>query len=385
MGLDDTKKMKKIRTICGDIAPDQLGYTAVHEHTIFNETKMKIGLMKSIPSMVTGAGAYEGGADIGREGESRKELGVQLPERDLSGVFSSFGNPKGNKLSQKDYYVGELKAFRQAGGQTLCDCSGIMKPPTKTVRYLSETSGVKIITCVGFYTEAFIPKKLWKKGEAAMGDDLSRRLEAETDQGRSGFFKCAISVLSKNGEISQAERMAVRVCAVRAKETGMCLHIHTAFPLRKMHVLQIADMLEKEIGLLPERVVFCHMDSFGLGNGNMSAHINLAGYDVSLAAELAKRGFHIGLDTWEYAPDFDNPGFGVAARTEFLLDLISRGYVKNITLGHDCISRKAGVQNGSFGYTFLPRYLQFLKEKGRITEADIYQMTVATPAEIFAF
>lgn len=65
--------MKIIRTVRGDILPEQLGVTLVHEHTVFDEKRMLLGLLRSVPGMVSGAKAYDHGLDIQRETKRRKE------------------------------------------------------------------------------------------------------------------------------------------------------------------------------------------------------------------------------------------------------------------------------------------------------------------------
>lgn len=73
--------MGYIRTVCGDIAPEELGYTTMHEHTISNPRVLQTILLKSMPDMMKGATAFEGGADIGREKERREREGISEKHR----------------------------------------------------------------------------------------------------------------------------------------------------------------------------------------------------------------------------------------------------------------------------------------------------------------
>lgn len=119
---------------------------------------------------------------------------------------------------------------------------------------------------------------------------------------------------------------AVRACANAAKKTGLCLHIHTAFPVRKTMILELADILSGQIGLDPRRVVFCHMDSYSLGSGNPSARINKD--------------------------------------------------------GHDMMSKASGTQNGNQGYTLWPQVLKNMIADGTITPQEFHILAIDNPASI---
>ena len=318
--------MGRIITVLGEISPEELGCTTMHEHTLSNPLALMKTLIQSGPDMAKGIGAYRGGADLGEEHERRVQEGLdRIPQMSVKGVLTSMrmdGRNPAKKLKAVDYYVNEMKAFREAGGQSLCDCSplpygGVV--PAK-VQEISRKSGVHIVTAAGYYVRASIPQKLLRQGERALQDAVERYLEQgdPASGAKPGFVKCAVSCV-ENEAICAAEQMAVRSCARAAKKKGMCLHIHTAFPVRKVMILALAELLEKEIGLASDRVLFCHMDSYNIGMGNPCARINGDGYDLELPLELARRGFNIGLDTWSgSAADTEEGRFGLAARKKML-------------------------------------------------------------------
>lgn len=384
--------MKIIRTVLGDIPADQLGFTSVHEHTICDPSALKRVLIKSMPGMMKGATAYQGGADIGAEMERRKKEGIDnVPQMDIRGIFRSMRLPHSNpasRLTDVSYYAGELKAFREHGGQAVCDCSPLPfgGPALNKIQELSRVSGVHIISCAGYYTKAAIPKSLYRKGEAFLQQRIEELLMKGdgTCDARPGAVKCAVATV-ENGQIAAVEQMAVRACARAAKTHGMALHIHNAFPVRKEHILKLADMLEKEIGLSPERVIFCHMDSYNLGMGNPAARINRDGYDAELPLKLAARGFYVGLDTWSVtSSDEAVRAYSVNARKKLLLELVEKGAAKQITLGHDMMSRAAGVQNGRYGYTFFPDILKEMVRRGELSEKVFRLLTVDNPARVLS-
>lgn len=80
--------MSKIRTICGEINASKLGITSVHEHTVYDTNRMANLLTMSLPDMIAGATAVEGGADIERERARRAQMGIMVPMQSMQNMFS---------------------------------------------------------------------------------------------------------------------------------------------------------------------------------------------------------------------------------------------------------------------------------------------------------
>lgn len=384
--------MPIIRTVCGDIAPEELGYTSVHEHTLFQPGVLRKALLFSGPDTMRGINGYEGGADIKREAERRAGMDiVEMPKASVTGVLVSMRFPRSNpasRLSDMEYYTNELKAFHDAGGHALCDCSPLPTGrPLKEIAALSKRSGIHILACAGFYIKASIPKKLLKSGKTGMIHQLEVYLEQGDGSGdeRPGFLKCAVSAL-KDGAICPEETMAVDACAETAKKYGMSLHIHTQFPVRQVHILTLAEHLKNEIEIDPAKVIFCHMDSYALGNGNPTAIIGRSGYDAEFPKKLMDMGFHIGLDTWGIgkASDLENE-FGIRARYQMLSELLAAGYASQITLGHDFMAKSGGVQNGGMGYTAFPVFLAEKAKTDPLIRLYLHTLTVDNPAKLLSF
>ena len=384
--------MPIIRTVCGDIAPEKLGYTSVHEHTLFQPGVLRKALLFSGPDTMRGINGYEGGADIKREAERRGGMDiVEMPKASVAGVLLSMRFPRSNpasKLSDMEYYTNELKAFHDAGGHALCDCSPLPTgKPLGEIAALSQRSGIHILACAGFYIKASIPKKLLKSGETGMIHQLEVYLEQGDGSGdaRPGFLKCAVSAL-KDGAICPEETMAVDACAKTAKKYGMSLHIHTQFPVRQVHILTLAEHLKNEIKIDPAKVIFCHMDSYALGNGNPTAIIGRSGYDAEFPKKLMDMGFHIGLDTWGVGKtsDLENE-FGIRARYQMLSELLAAGYASQITLGHDFMAKSGGVQNGGMGYTAFPVFLAKKAKTDPLIGSYLHTLTVDNPAKLLSF
>lgn len=383
--------MEKIRTVCGDIEPAALGETLVHEHTICQTSQLVDILTRSLPDMNTSITAIEGGADIGREMASRQSHGIQVPQQSMDGLVNSFELPQSNpasKLSMETYYTNELKEFKKHGGSTICDCSPIsmgLSASSDVMQRMSAASGVNLLTCVGYYVRSSIPESHLKQGKSFMEDRLAKFMEEGDGKSnaRPGFVKCAISYL-KGTELCPEEWTAVTVCANVAKKYGCSLHIHTAFPLRKQHVWNMAEHLIQDVKIDPAKVIFCHIDGFSLGDSNPTAHICADGYDREIGARLMDMGFNIGLDTWSVAANLtekDEP-FSVTARYRLLCDFLSSGYGSQIVLGHDTMAPTRGVQNGGGGYIFCPDYLKEKAKTETLVRDNLNKLLVENPARI---
>ena len=381
--------MAKIRTVLGDIAPEELGFCDMHEHTFTDMKAFKWKFPLSIPAMLGGIKNYQGGADLGEEGERRKNLGIEPPteQQDFSGVFSAFSIPKDspvNQYSDMDLYTKELQEFKKYGGSAMCDCSPSMRGDDSQLIELSKAAGIHIIGTKGYYTKVFISKRDLKKGQQYMTDQLveyAKNGDGKTDM-RPGFLKCAVSVVDKQGNVCLEEMTAVRATAAAARLSGLPVHIHTQFPLRPAHIETVADVLEHEVGIDPDRVLFCHMDGTST---SAAARINEFGFDQEFLMRLCDRGFHLGIDTWGTKRGLDeDPEYQIQLRLNILNEMAKAGYADKMTLGCDVMSKLNTTICGEYGYTLHPRYTRSLVERGYLSEELYHQVTVTNPASFMS-
>jgi phosphotriesterase-related protein len=373
--------MSRITTVRGDIKPEELGVTTMHEHTIFRTMMLIKALLRN--------GTYKPEQPKNPETseESRNSNAGKAPKGVLRGVIKMLSNPA-LRINSEKYYIQELVEFKKTGGQSLVDATPIAGHVNMNkIRRLSENSGVNIVACTGFYVEPAIPKKLVTGGEAAMMEALSK--EIEHGIGRSGvkpgFVKCALSKI-RDGKISEIEMMSMRACAKTTKKYGMSLHIHTAYPLIREMILDAADVLINKTGIKPERVLVCHIDAISIRFLNPNLEVNGKGYNSSLALELLRRGFNVDFDSW--GGSIQGKEIGLAqdeSRFQLLKELVESGFAGRICLGHDMTNKIFGTQAGAYGYTRFPTFVpQRMKEEG-MDLAAYHQMTVENPARILTY
>ena len=361
---------KKITTVTGDILPQELGYTSIHEHTICDLTLLRnsLGYIPPIPP----------------------EMLTLKPENYASlrnglGLFSD----ECSTLGEVDYMVKELKAFKSIGGNAVCDASPIgIRGNVQDLKAASEKSGVHIICATGIYHALAQPKEFLNKSE----EQLIAYFEKEIIQGidatgiKPGFLKCALQNLTPDNNIHVIELKTFRACAKVAAGTGYSLHVHTNRPITAGHILQAIGIAVDECGMKADRLHIMHMDSF------LRTPVNIADYysgiesvrtvNTDLQVKILDKGVSIGFDSWGSLTDFLPDDHD---RLKGLVDLLKKGYAAQIALGHDVYDKSRGV---SYGYTGFMHFATFalpkLKELGFGNDV-IAKLTVENPARILAY
>ncbi|MBC7813955.1 MAG: phosphotriesterase, partial [Burkholderiales bacterium] len=173
---------KKVRTITGDIAPDTLGYTLIHEHLCVDWGDL-LGRPKYI--------------DFDRE---------EMIQRMVS------------KLEEAASY----------GVQAMVDCT-----PIGTGRYVdlfldvARRSSVKIICSTGFFHETWAPMHIFAKLMDI--DQMADLFVREINEGmgdtlvKAGIIKCATG----EGKITPKEEEVLRAAARAHKRTDCPIITHT--------------------------------------------------------------------------------------------------------------------------------------------------------------
>jgi len=200
---------KKVRTITGDISPDALGYTLIHEHLCVDWGDL-LGRPKYI--------------DFDRE---------EMIQRMLA------------KLEEAASY----------GVQAMVDCT-----PIGTGRYVdlfldvARRSSVKIICSTGFFHETWAPMHIFAKLMDI--DQMADLFVREITEGmgdtliKAGIIKCATG----EGKITPKEEEVLRAAARAHKRTDCPIITHTTNGLGPEQL----DIFESE-GVAPNEVIISHV------------------------------------------------------------------------------------------------------------------------------
>ena len=363
---------KRITTVCGDISPDELGMTSLHEHTYLDlriAGQFMKGYFKNIPEDLL---------EFQPENYTMLKTGIYLISDECAVV------------DDEDFLVKEYAYFKNAGGQSICDCSPCGgRGDVNKIKALSEKTGLNMICATGVYTMTSRPPELLGKDDAFYYDYFKREVEEGMDDTdiKPGMLKCAIATMDANG-IMEGELAGVRACGKLSGETGLSVHIHTDPNIPGELVIETAKLAISS-GATPQKVHICHMDNRlcadvpvdkYLSDENQGRNINL---DTQKA--LLDLGVTIGFDT--FGMPLTNDHYFVTEdidRLKGLLLLLDAGYEDQITVGCDFSSKLLGRSYGSYGVARTLEYLiPQLKQHGK--ESAIQKIFVENPARILAY
>jgi len=212
--------MSRIRTVLGDIFPDKLGLTLVHEHVLVD---------------------FVGAETFSKERYDAKEVfDVMLP------------------------YLAEI---RRLGVTGFVECTpAYMARDPQLLASLSEAVGIHILTNTGLYKEPYLPKHAFEYSVDQLAelwiDEIKKGIE-ETSV-KAGFIKIAVNP----GHIVPIQQKIVRAAARCSFSTGAVIACHTASGIAAMDLLEILD----EEGVDANRLIVVHSDA----EENMEYHFQTA-------------------------------------------------------------------------------------------------------------
>lgn len=328
--------MAFIRTLTGDIKPEELGFTYSHEHII------------CIPPYW-------------------KERG----EDDLL-------------LDDENKSLQEVMDFKRAGGDSIFDATAVdYGRDVEAVKRISEKTGVKIIGTAGFNKGFLWNAKLKDKLKAIVGDyesygewieeatvkELARFAISEIEDGlegtniRAGILKFGTGYNS----ISPLEVKTIKAIAIAHKETRAPVQSHTEAGTMALEQIEI---LKRE-GVNIERVAFGHMDR------NLDPY-----YHVQIAKTGAFLCFD-GIGKIKYGPE--------SARINQIIYLVKQGFKDQILISGDT-ARKSYYKHYKHGLgleyiikKWVPRFIEEANEAGLDGESLIKDFFENNPMRCFAF
>lgn len=361
-----------IHTVCGDILPENLGFTTMHEHTIADMGPL-IAAQQMYKDMVP-----------------PKDLEVK-PEnmpflRSGVGLFSEGCSPH----NDVEWLIKELEIFRdKVGGSALVDASPIsMRGDVRLIQQASQATGVHIIVATGFYYEM----GRLESERHLTEDDVYRICKDEVENGIDGtdiypgFLKCGMSSHGPGSEIPQCEWDALRALSSLAVETGFSLHVHTAVPMTPEQIISVAKCA-LDIGVKPDRLYMMHLDQYLRTPYNIDDYIRNfdqpRSVNIELQCKLLDMGCTIGFDSWDSLVHILPDNYD---RMKALVELLRRGYGGQIVLGHDVSDKSHSASFGYTGYTgfaanVIPKLFDFMDV---IEAEDVDKLVYDNPAKLLA-
>lgn len=340
--------MKYIQTVTGTIPPEKIGFTLPHEHIFWD---LSIYLPQDLQDTDS--------SDPRKRKISPEVLG------DLKYRLHQYPD---NVIQQDlDTARRELQWFKEAGGSTICDCTvrGI-HCNIKSIKTVSEQTGVRIVLGTGFYCHNSLPTEVnamdkYSKAELIIND---LRCGIDGTDIKPGFIKVGLE-----NSMPDADRNSLAAAAIAQKETGASILIHQ--PGIEHKADDIFQIITDHGGDL-NRIVMCHCDPL-FPDHDYIDYIAKCGAYIS----FDYFGLEIMLGKTFWLPTDKERIFAI-------LDQINRGNLSRILVSHDTVYKSMLRQFGGFGYAHLPKDIVPIMLANGYSQDWIDQITIKNPREIFS-
>jgi predicted metal-dependent phosphotriesterase family hydrolase len=269
-------------------------------------------------------------------------------------------------FNDEDIIADEIQQFQAHGGSCLVDLTntGLGRDPVR-IRRLSERTGLPIVMGCGWYRgrvntpESFIDRRTTRD----LTDELVR--EFHDGAGTTGIRPGIIGEIGTDAAWVNAEEERVfRAVARASHETGLAIATHAA--QSRVGLAQLELLSEEGVG--PDRIIIGHVDSCPY----LDYHLGLLDRGANIEFDLL--GVRFGPVDEMIEPRV----------TELLVELLHRGYARQILLSQSVGLAMQLKAFGGTGYTYLQEtFLPGLRERG-VDEDTITQMTVLNPRQILS-
>ncbi|PDQ23035.1 phosphotriesterase-related protein [Mesorhizobium sanjuanii] len=322
--------MSFIRTLTGDIDPDQLGVTYAHDHLF------------CIPPL--------------------------WKEKKIDDFM----------IDDVEASIKDVELFVKAGGQAVYDATAIDygRDPV-ALKTISERTGIKIIATAGFNKAVMWPGQMqgqnmtfqmWidTHSRAEIRDHIAGEITTGLDGTdiRGGVVKFGTGY----NTISDAEDKVLRATLDAHKQTNAPIHSHTELGTLILEQLAIV----KSEGVDPSRLTIAHVDR----NPDPWVHAKAAETGVYMCFD--------GISRIKYHPE--------SVLIDCILKLVKRGYEKQVMIGGDIARRtmyrnygEGGLGLGYILESWVPRFIEEAGEAGFDGKALIHTFMVENPKRAFAF
>lgn len=332
-----------IRTVLGDIAPEALGVTLMHEHVLCDITPPALRGRAELEPPITPFNRYD--IDYGRRPHAGK-----------------------TKLLDRDLATAEVAAFAADGGQAIVELTiGGIAPDPLGLAEVSRRTGVHLVMGCGHYVQLFHDPANATRGV----EDFAREMVAAVREGAwgTGVRSGIIGEIGCSETWTEQERRVMAGAVLAQQETGAALTIHPG--VVPDQPLEIIDFVRAHGGDAA-RTIIDHVDRTIF---DLDRLFRLA--DTGCVLELDLFGFEAGY--WSYAP-IDMPND--AARIAMVRALFDRGHGAQVAISQDICRLTRLLAHGGHGYGHILRnVLPWMQERG-FTEAELRQLMVDTPRRL---
>jgi predicted metal-dependent phosphotriesterase family hydrolase len=312
-----------VRTVTGDVQPQELGFAHCHEHLF-----------------------------------TYRIDGVDIPERLIIDSCT--------RTRQ------EVRAFRRAGGRAIVDAQPFgAGRNARFLRRLSRATNVHVIGSTGFHKTYFYPREFWSY--TASAEDIAGLFISEIEQGmyeydaadpfksRSGARAGVIKIATGEEGLSPYYEKVFEAASAAHRATGAPILTHTEL---SSFGLEQVDYLTGR-GVPPGSIIVSHMDRV---------------IDIEKNERLAELGVFLEYDTiarFKYHSDEDEVGL--------IKEMVNLGFEDRILLGLDVTRDRMKSYGGEVGLDYLMTTFLPLLDGAGISRKSVERFTVDNPRIALSF
>jgi len=340
-----------VRTVLGDISPEALGKTMMHEHLL-------IGFMRWRNEAGT--------LPIRDQPDPRSNQPISLENRYWTAYYGR--HPDEYRLDDEEMAIAEAEQFKKAGGGTIVDVSNpdLTRKPEGLQR-ISRATGLHVVMGCGRYVGSMHPLDM----DHRTTDDLAEEIIRDVTEGADGtaIKSGLIGEIGTEYPISSNEQRSLEAAAGAQRETGAAISIHPGRdPKAPLAVLDILTRAGCDAG----RCIMGHLDRTLFNREDL---LELAETDCYLEFDL----FGQESSYYAHAP-IDMPND--AMRINHIMDLIDAGYADRIVVSQDICQKSNLTSYGGHGYAHILEHVVPVMLRKGVTEADIEKILVHNPARL---
>ena len=257
-------------------------------------------------------------------------------------IYNQYNNLDNMQLLNEEDAIHEAMIFKNEGGGTIVDLTtpGLGRDPLALAR-ISRATGLNIIMASGYYVSGGGSLVVDEKHE----NDLANEIVSELIKGvgKTGIRSGIIGEIGCTWPLLQREKKVLKACALAQKDTGAAITIHPGrHDDSPMEILKTLESAGADL----THVIMGHLDR--------------TGFQLETDLELANTGCYLEYDTFGIVP-FYPLKFGLfnrpcdRERIEQIMELMNRGFIKQILISQDTCLKTKLTRFGGGGYAHILR------------------------------
>jgi phosphotriesterase-related protein len=376
------------------MAPQYLGITDMHEHVLrdhvpgvaesllmFDTETLKELMMLSDPG------------DVPASFFPEKDNPITLKNRAY--LTHYYANGQDQFLLDKEMMLGEMRDFATLGGQSILDCSPTYERGNPlVVRQMSEETGVNIVMSTGINSHVLLPAKYKKMDVKELAGFFEKEIFVGIDDTDVHCGHIKLLAESEQFGVKATEDLpllrGLEAAARVSRNTGVPVTVHAY--LLGTETLKVFLGMAINFGMPKDRMILAHfstalapMDFRTLMHNPKSFGLNL---DIGYWA--MDRGFILSFDlfgsgySWVDSREGLAPAYDPLAMAA-IYQYVKAGYGDRIVMGTDLWMRNSARKYGGPGIAQLLNYVVPKLMENGLTQKEIDQILIHTPARMLAF